>query len=175
LALLIDVTRRDSAQCGIVARFLAGLYNGRDFPFDLTELRGLDADLFEHCLAVLRLDSNPTVEIHKYLPDGEKVFLKMLRDWDLVRRPILPVPSDFYKAELVSIANAPGYRSATLYFLLNNPPAGTPPIEIHINAKDCARLACDLTELHHFAWSPRNGRITPIDIEAGEAKPAWLR
>jgi len=92
LAFLVNLTQGDTGQCGIVARFLAGLYNGFDFPFDLTELRALDSDLFERCVAVLRLDNTPTVEIHRYIPDGDAVFLKMLRDWDLVKRPAPPPP-----------------------------------------------------------------------------------
>lgn len=48
---LASLAESDTGQASIVARFLAGLYNGIEFPFDLTELRALDADLFEHCLA----------------------------------------------------------------------------------------------------------------------------
>jgi hypothetical protein len=40
LAYLLRITHGSSGQCGVVARFLAGLYNGSDFPFDMTELRG---------------------------------------------------------------------------------------------------------------------------------------
>ncbi|HEY6456293.1 MAG TPA: hypothetical protein VIY90_13555 [Steroidobacteraceae bacterium] len=31
-----------TGQSGRLVRFLAGVYNGQDYPFDLTELRGLD-------------------------------------------------------------------------------------------------------------------------------------
>ena len=34
-----------SGQAGRLIRFIAGLYNGYDYPFDLTELRGLDTRL----------------------------------------------------------------------------------------------------------------------------------
>lgn len=85
LAHLVELASGDTGQCGIVARFLAGLYNGPDFPFDLTELRGLDADLFEHCMAVLRLGYHPEVEIHNYIPNGSAVFKRMLLDWNLIK------------------------------------------------------------------------------------------
>lgn len=75
---LAEVAEGDSLQAGIAARFLAGLYNGQAYPFDLTELRALDADLFEHCLAVLRLDNRPKVEIHQYFPDGQARFQRLI-------------------------------------------------------------------------------------------------
>lgn len=175
LTILLEQTRGDSGQCGTVARFLAGLYNGTDFPFDMTELRGLDADLFEHCIAVLRLDSHPDVEIHKYIPDGDKVFLEMLQDWGLVKRPAPPPPAgDHFRAKLVTIGNAPGYRDATVCVKFDEHPADAPPIELYLSADDSERLARDLLEIHQFAWSPRNGRAEPIDKEPGERRPHWL-
>jgi hypothetical protein len=33
-----------------LVRFLAGVYNGQDYPFDLTELRGVDTRLANACL-----------------------------------------------------------------------------------------------------------------------------
>ena len=44
--------------------FLAGLYNGPRFPFDMTDLRGLDGNLRRDCLTVLTLDSLAIMEIH---------------------------------------------------------------------------------------------------------------
>lgn len=37
-------------------KFLAGVYNGQDYPFDLTELRGLDTGLANACLDYLNYD-----------------------------------------------------------------------------------------------------------------------
>src|SRR5207249_151353 len=90
---LARIAEGDTGQCGIIARFLAGLYNGTAFPFDLTELRGLDDDLFEHCLSVLRLDNIPATEIHKYFPDGEVRWQRMIKDWGLDKQaPTEPEP-----------------------------------------------------------------------------------
>ena len=36
-----------------IRRFLLGLFDGDDYPFDLTSLSGLDSNLFESCLVVL--------------------------------------------------------------------------------------------------------------------------
>jgi hypothetical protein len=76
---LVPVAQRDTGQSGVVGRFLLGLYNGRRYPFDLTELRSLDSALFEHCIAVLRLDNSPEQEVHTYIHDGEAV-------WEDLRR-----------------------------------------------------------------------------------------
>lgn len=78
---LMPVAQGDTGQCGVVARFLLGLYNGPRFPFDLTDLRRLDRDLMEDCLLVLRMDSSPEKEVHKYFEDGGKLFERLAQDW----------------------------------------------------------------------------------------------
>jgi hypothetical protein len=177
LAYLLRLTLGTSGQCGIVARFLAGLYNGNDFPFNLTELRGLDADLFEHCVATLRLDNEPTVEIHKYIPDGEKVFLKLLQDWDLVKRPAPPPPAaDWYNVKYDSYGNAPGYRNYSMFVRLalkNGQPGQSERIELNFNAEDSAQIAQDIMEIHRFAWD-QSSRGMPIDLKPSEHRPHWL-
>ncbi|HFH3052939.1 TPA: DUF7673 family protein [Pseudomonas aeruginosa] len=64
-----------------VGRFLLGLYNGEDFPFDLTELRGLDLDLFQDCLAVLVMDYSPELEVHERVPDGDAIWQRLIELW----------------------------------------------------------------------------------------------
>lgn len=50
------------------AKFLLGLYNGRRFPFDLTDLRVFDADNFADAMTVLQMDARRTwCEIHVLL------------------------------------------------------------------------------------------------------------
>lgn len=51
-----------------LVRFLAGVYDGPSFPFDLTDLRGLDLELAQACLDVLSLDHFGIREIHKWGP-----------------------------------------------------------------------------------------------------------
>lgn len=57
---LLEVAQSDTGQSGVVALFLLGLYNGRDFKFDMTELRRLDPNLLEDCLALLRMSAPGT-------------------------------------------------------------------------------------------------------------------
>lgn len=78
---LVPVAQRDSGQSGVVGRFLLGLYNGPAYPFDLTELRRLDAGLFDDCIAVLQLDNSPEQEVHTYIHNGDAVWESLRRNW----------------------------------------------------------------------------------------------
>jgi hypothetical protein len=53
-------------------RFLAGLYNGADYPFDLTDLRALDTTLASACLDYLNYDRLGHKEVHKHLENGDE-------------------------------------------------------------------------------------------------------
>lgn len=66
-----------------IVSFLAGLYNGQDYPFDLTELRGVDRDIAEDCLALLALDARGIREVHCYIEDGGAVWEAMIEDYGL--------------------------------------------------------------------------------------------
>lgn len=80
---LFAIAHGDSGQCKPVAAFLLGLYNGHRFPFDLTNLRGLDTKIHEDCLAVLRLDHPCRKEIHHYFPHGGEAFERLAESWGL--------------------------------------------------------------------------------------------
>ncbi|MBE0437246.1 MAG: hypothetical protein IBX56_15750 [Methylomicrobium sp.] len=72
---LAEIAKRDTGQAVTVRRLLLGLYNGSRWPFDLVTLRGLDRDLFEDCMTVIRLDARATLkEIHQYFADGSTLF-----------------------------------------------------------------------------------------------------
>ena len=84
---LYEIALRDSGQCRIVASFLAGLYNGQRFPFDLTDLRCVDDAIFEDCMALLRMDARQCEqEIHNYFDNGNERWEKMIQDWKLEKR-----------------------------------------------------------------------------------------
>src|ERR1700735_5782043 len=55
-----------------LARFLAGVYNGNDYPFDLTDLRALDTELASACIDYLNYDRLAKAEVHTHLPGGGK-------------------------------------------------------------------------------------------------------
>ena len=73
----------DTGQGRRLTAFLAGCYNGDRFPFDLTDLRGLDLRLSDACLDFLRYDRLGIKEVHKLLPGGDKELHQWIRDYDL--------------------------------------------------------------------------------------------
>ena len=67
---LYQTVKRHSGTSGgnTLAKVLLGLYNGPRFPFDLTDLRLLDADNFIAAMTVIHMDSRRTYcEIHVLL------------------------------------------------------------------------------------------------------------
>jgi hypothetical protein len=78
---LLPITQRDTGQSSVIARFLLSLYNGDRFPFDLTDLRRLDYELFDDCLAVLKMDSQPLKEVHRYFDNGGAIWEALAKDW----------------------------------------------------------------------------------------------
>jgi hypothetical protein len=58
--------------------FLAGLYNGSDYPFDLTDLRVLDTELASACIDYLNYDRLAKAEVHTHLPDGGRQMERIL-------------------------------------------------------------------------------------------------
>jgi len=61
--------------------FLGGLYNGPRFPFDMTDLRALDTELADACIAVLDYDRYSQAEIHTWgVIDGDELNDFLARD-----------------------------------------------------------------------------------------------
>lgn len=83
---LMRVAQSDTGQSKRVAHFLLGLFNGDRFAFDLTDFRGLDLQLFDDCMKVLRMDYSPELEVHKYFDDGGELFERLARDWGVEDR-----------------------------------------------------------------------------------------
>lgn len=81
---LLDIAMTsDSGQARVIASVLASCYNGYRVKVDLTDLRLLDADLFEHVINVLRLDNSPVQEVHNYFDNGGAVWEQMIKRWGL--------------------------------------------------------------------------------------------
>ena len=157
--------------------FSRAWYNGTDYRFDLTALRALDDDLVEHCLAVLRLDHRPAVEVHGYFPGGEQRWQQIIACWNLDKRPALepaPVHGERYQARYVTNQEAPGYRDITLVVAIDGDPARQLPNELHFSAGNSARIARDLIDLHRGAWRPHEWREGRLDMKEGELRPQWL-
>jgi hypothetical protein len=78
---LIAIAQRDTGQSDVVARFLLGCYNGQDFPFDVTELRRLDIEVHDDCMAVLKMDYAPQREVHDLIEQGPQIFKALAHHW----------------------------------------------------------------------------------------------
>lgn len=66
-----------TGQARRLVRFLAGVYCGSDYPFDLSELRGLDTRLANACLDYLNYDRLGLRDLDRHLGDGGRE----LREW----------------------------------------------------------------------------------------------
>jgi len=66
-----------------LVHFLAGVYNGQDYPFDLTELRGLNTALVNACLDYLDSDRLGKTEVHKHLAKGERDLHRWLEEYGM--------------------------------------------------------------------------------------------
>lgn len=78
---LLEIAHRGTGQSRVVARFLLSLYNGDRFPFDLTDFRCLDPDIFKDCLHVLVMDNFPRPEVHGYFKNGNRIWESMAATW----------------------------------------------------------------------------------------------
>lgn len=72
-----------TGQAGRLVRFIAGVYNGQDYPFDLTDLRALDTRLANACLDYLNYDRLAKREVHHHLSRGERELHEWLEEYGL--------------------------------------------------------------------------------------------
>lgn len=70
-----------TGQAGRLVRFLAGVYNGSDYPFDLAELRALDTALANACLDYLNYDRLCLAEVHTHLAQGDQDLQRWLEQY----------------------------------------------------------------------------------------------
>jgi hypothetical protein len=72
-----------TGQARRLVSFVAGLYNGRDYPFDLTDLRAIDTRLANACLDYLNYDRLGIAEIHKHLTNGDRDLHRWLHEYGI--------------------------------------------------------------------------------------------
>ncbi len=81
LSRLLTIAMGHSGQSRRVAAVLLGCYNGQRFPLDLTNLGGLDSQILDDVLAVLRMEANAWPEVHCYFERCGLIFEKMAEDF----------------------------------------------------------------------------------------------
>jgi hypothetical protein len=70
-----------TGQAGRLVRFLAAVFNGYDYAFDLTELRALDGELANACLDYLNYDRLAKREVHHHLSGGDRELQRWIREY----------------------------------------------------------------------------------------------
>jgi len=68
-----------TGQARRLVQFLAAIYNGYDYAFDLTELRVLDTELANACLDYLNYDRLAKAEVHRHLSGGDRELWQWIR------------------------------------------------------------------------------------------------
>lgn len=76
----------DCSGARVFATVLASLYNGNRVKFDVSDLRLLDSENFEHALNVMRLSFETHSEPHTWFPKGGAIFEKMIADWGFEKK-----------------------------------------------------------------------------------------
>ncbi|WP_136067122.1 DUF7673 family protein [Modicisalibacter radicis] len=80
LVRLAEVANGHSGQSHHCRRILLAVYNGPEWPLELTRLRCLDRDLQRAALIVIEWATYSGRELHEYLDDGDRL---MHRFWAL--------------------------------------------------------------------------------------------
>src|SRR5882757_3136986 len=92
-----------TGQVGRLVKFLAGVYNGHEFLFDLTDLRSLDTELANACIDYLNYDRLSKAEVHTHLPDGGRQMQWFIKQHGI--RPQLHLSSyDEHQSRLFALA-----------------------------------------------------------------------
>jgi hypothetical protein len=78
-----------SGQADRLVQFLAAIYNGYDYAFDLTDLRALDTHLANACLDYLNYDRLGKREVHHHLAGGDVALQRWIEDHNVPPRLIL--------------------------------------------------------------------------------------
>lgn len=47
----------------------------------MTDLRRLDYELFDDCIAVLKMDFQPQKEVHRYFENGGAIWQALVKEW----------------------------------------------------------------------------------------------
>lgn len=74
---------RGSGQIHRIVKFLAAIYNGQDYSFDLFELRAVDVEISDDmlcCLDALRWGRS---DLHQLVPDGDMRIQAVIEQWGL--------------------------------------------------------------------------------------------
>lgn len=72
---------KDCGSSRVFARFLASLYNGDRVKADVSDIRALDPENFEHLMNVMRLCFETSREPHTFFENGNEIFERIIANW----------------------------------------------------------------------------------------------
>lgn len=78
--------KHDTSGARVFATLLASMYNGNRVKFDVSDLKLLDAENFEHALNCMRLCQETHREPHQFFERGGELFEQIIRDWKLEKK-----------------------------------------------------------------------------------------
>ena len=82
-ARLLDIAAGDTGQAGRVAQFLAAMFNGSAYRFDLFEMRMLDVQISDDVLLCLDALRWGKTDLHRLVPNGDVRVQAVISAWGL--------------------------------------------------------------------------------------------
>ena len=82
---LVPVAKSDTGQSYRCAQVLLSAYNGGEFFLSIPELSGLDADLYDAAIMVIRGRSELRIEPHILIQNGKQIFYNLYDRWPNLR------------------------------------------------------------------------------------------
>ena len=74
----------DTGGASVAAQLLLALYDGAEYPFDLTELCRLDSGLLSDALNAIEFRVRERIEPHEFFQNGGQLFQQIAKTWNLV-------------------------------------------------------------------------------------------
>lgn len=78
--------KHDTSGARVFATMLASMYNGNRVKFDVSDLKLLDRENFEHALNCMRLCQELHREPHQFFKNGGDLFEQIITDWKLEKK-----------------------------------------------------------------------------------------
>lgn len=78
--------KHDTSGARVFATLLASMYNGNRVKFDVSDLKLLDRENFEHALNCMRICQELHREPHQFFEKGGELFERIIKDWKLEKK-----------------------------------------------------------------------------------------
>lgn len=78
--------KHDTSGARVFATLLSSMYNGNRVKFDVSDLKLLDRENFEHALNCMRLCQELHREPHQFFQNGSSLFERVIKDWKLEKK-----------------------------------------------------------------------------------------